>query len=298
MPRPSACARCSISGASLGALRLGIYEKALPPPARSADGGWHTLLAQAARAGYEFAELAIDESDERRARLRWSAAERARLREAVAASGVPVRTWILSAQRATPLGSAQASTRAKALDMLRRCIDLAVDTGARLVQLPGYYVYYGPREAGARARFIDGLRIGLEAAAPAGVMLALETMDGRDITSVRRAMQIVRHVASPWLAVYADIGNLAANGLDVASELRAARGRLAGVHLKDARLGEYRRVPFGAGIVPFAQAFAALRGSGYDGPYVVEMWNEGDPDALQTVVRARRWLQSQAEAAA
>lgn len=269
--------------------RFGIYEKALPPLR-----AWPALLDQAAQAGYGFVELAIDESEERLARLRWTAKQRAELREAIERSGVPVRTWILSAHRRTPLGSTDANTRAAAIDMLRRCVDLAVDVGVRLVQLAGYYVYYEPHDAGSRARFIDGLRKGLEHAAPAGVMLGLETMDGDDIVSVRTAMSALREVRSPWLGVYPDVGNLAANGLDVADELRAGAGHLVGVHLKDTRPGEYRRVAFGAGVVPFASVFETLREIRYDGPFVVEMWNDADPDALATIENARAWLETQA----
>lgn len=269
--------------------RFGIYEKALPP-----YRDWSALLGQAAQTGYGFVELAIDESEERLARLRWTAAQRAELREAIAQSGVPVRTLILSAHRRTPLGSAHAPTRAEAIDMLRRCVDLAVDVGVRLIQLAGYYVYYEPHDGGSRARFIDGVRSGLEFAATAGVMMGIETMDGEDIVSVHSALAAVREIQSPWLGIYPDVGNLAANGLDLADELRAGQGHLVGIHLKDARPGEYRRVPFGEGIVPFAAAFATLRDTGYDGPFVVEMWNDNDPDALSTAERARSWLLAQA----
>lgn len=264
---------------------IGIYEKALPERA-----DWPARLACAAEAGYRFVELAIDEAEERMRRLSWTAAERAVLRDASAQAGVPVRTLILSAHRKMPLGSASAATRAQALDLLHRTIDLAVDTGTRTVQLAGYFVYYEPHDAGSRERFLDGLRQGLEWAAPAGVMLGLETMDGSDVVSVEGALEIVRGIGSPWLQIYPDLGNLAANGLDVDRELRCGRGHLVGIHLKDTRPGEYRRVPFGEGIVPFAQAFATLRAIGYDGPYVVEMWNEGERDPLATIIAARRWI--------
>jgi L-ribulose-5-phosphate 3-epimerase len=269
--------------------RFGVYEKALPP-----ESHWTALLDLAASAGYGFVELAIDETEERMQRLRWTPSQRASLRSAIAQSGVPVRTWILSAHRRTPLGSADRATRAAAIEMLRRCIDLAVDVGVRLVQLAGYFVYHEAHDAGSRRLFVEGVRLGLEHAAPAGVMLGLETMDGEDIVSVRSAMEVVREIGSPWLGVYPDVGNLAANGLDVAAELRLGRGHLVGVHLKDTRPGEYRRVPFGEGCVPFAAVFATLAETGYDGPYVVEMWNDGDPDALGTAENARRWLLEQA----
>jgi len=51
---------------------VGLYEKALP-----AALGWEERLAAAGRAGYDFVEISIDESDGRLGRLDWSAAERA-----------------------------------------------------------------------------------------------------------------------------------------------------------------------------------------------------------------------------
>lgn len=267
---------------------IGIYEKALPP-----SDDWHVLLGHARQAGYGFVELAIDDDPKRLARLQWSSAERAALRDAVADTAVPVRTLILSAHRRTPLGSPVAATRQSAVDLLLRCIDLAADAGVRLIQLAGYYVYDEPHDAGCRDRFLEGLQRGLARAAPAGVMLGLETMDGEDITSVAAAMAVLRDLRSAWLGVYPDVGNLAANGLDVAAEVSLAQGHLVGIHLKDTRPGEYRRVPFGAGVVSFRKAFAALQAIRYDGPYVVEMWNDADPEPLATIAQAREWLLSQ-----
>ena len=58
---------------------VGLYEKALPP-----ELSWEERLAAAGEAGYDFIDISIDESDERLARLDWSASERAALRQAIA----------------------------------------------------------------------------------------------------------------------------------------------------------------------------------------------------------------------
>ena len=266
--------------------RIGIYEKALP-----AVGDWPARLGAAAETGFDFVEIAIDEDPARLARLDWPPAERAALRRAVADSGVPVHTIILSAHRRHPLGSADATTRDRAQAMFVQAVDLAADIGARVVQLAGYFVFYEPHDPDCRSRFVAGLHHGLGHAAGAGVMCGLETMDGEDVISVDNALDIVTEVASPWLQVYPDVGNLAANGLDAAAQLRRAAGHLVGVHLKDTRPGEYRRVPFGDGIVPFAEVFTALAEIGYPGPFLVEMWNDDAPDATATIVAARTWLQ-------
>ena len=46
---------------------LGLYEKALP-----ADMTWDERLKAAKKAGYDFLEISIDESDEKLARVKWT----------------------------------------------------------------------------------------------------------------------------------------------------------------------------------------------------------------------------------
>ena len=46
---------------------VGLYEKALPD-----ELSWEERLEAAGRAGYDFVEISIDESDERLARLDWT----------------------------------------------------------------------------------------------------------------------------------------------------------------------------------------------------------------------------------
>ncbi len=264
---------------------FGIYEKALP-----ALSEWPEKLEAAAAAGFEFVEMSVDDEKHRLNRLDWNAGQRALLRQASANSGVRLQTIILSAHRRFPLGSASRETRNYALDILKKGIDLAVDIGARTIQIAGYYVFYEDHDTECRDRFVENLQYGLEWASQAGVMLGIENMDGEDITSVERAMDIISEVNSPWLQVYPDVGNLAANGLDVAAELRLASGHLVGIHLKDTRPNEYRRVPFGQGIVPFKDVFQTLSDIGYQGGYLVEMWNDDAPDAMDIITSARKWL--------
>ena len=47
--------------------RLGIYEKAMP-----ASLTWEERFICAKDAGFDFVEISVDETDERRARLDWS----------------------------------------------------------------------------------------------------------------------------------------------------------------------------------------------------------------------------------
>lgn len=277
----------------MSSARFGIYEKALP-----SSSDWPSKFDVAAKAGYAFVELSVDDSQTRLKRLDWSADERAALRDASANSGVRVQTIVLSALRKFALGSKERTTRERALELLARAVELALDVGARAVQIPGYYVFFEQHDSESRARFLESLNSGLVHAAQANVMLGLETMDGEGVTSVERAMEIVSEVNSPWLQIYPDVGNLSANGLNVSRELKLGAGRIMGVHLKDTRPGEYRRVPFGAGIVPFTDVFRVLNEIGYQGGYLVEMWNDDAPDAKETILNARRWLEERMSEAA
>ena len=152
---------------------VGLYEKALP-----SAWSWGRRLGATADAGYSFAEISVDPSDERLARLNWPARAKADLRNAIAATGVPILTMCLSAHRQYPLGSRVAATRERGLEIMRRAIDFSVDVGVRIVQVPGYDVFdEQPGDAGTVAHFMDGMHQAVEWAGQAGVMLALENVD-------------------------------------------------------------------------------------------------------------------------
>jgi L-ribulose-5-phosphate 3-epimerase len=264
---------------------IGIYEKALP--GRMA---WPERLRAAADAGYDFVEISIDESAERLQRLTWCAAQRAALRVAAADGGASLLSMCLSAHRKYPMGSAFAEVRQRGLDIMRRAIDFAVDTGVQIVLVPGYDVFYEHSDAGTLARYLSGLRMAVQWASEAGILLALENTD-YSITSISQAMWYVRELDSPWLQVYADVGNLVAAGLDPIGELEAGTDRIAGIHVKDARPGEFRDVPLGKGMVPFVSIFRRLWETGFNGPIMLEMWGGDEAVSLERISRARKWIE-------
>ncbi|MBX9244154.1 L-ribulose-5-phosphate 3-epimerase [Actinotalea ferrariae] len=266
---------------------VGVYEKALLP------GTPGELAVAAAEAGYDFLELAVDETPERMTRLGWSTSERGAVRRRVTAAGVPIGTVVLSAHRRSPWGSADRAVRSEAARLARQSIDLAADVGAGCVQVAGYFTYYEPTGPSSRGWFLDGLATAAAHAAERGVVLALENMDGTDVRSVEEALAVVREV--PGVRLYVDVGNLAGNGLDVVGQLAAALPHTHAVQLKDARPGLFRRVPFGEGTVPFGDVLALLDAVGYTRPLSVEMWNDDGDPAL--AADARRWLQAAADEA-
>jgi len=263
----------------------GIYEKALP-----ADQTWPERLAAAARAGYDFVEISIDESDERVARLDWPLGPRQELRRALADAPARIGTMCLSAHRKYALGSASPVLRQQALDMMRKAIDLAAELGIRIVQVAGYDVHYERSTDRTQELYRLAILQACEWARQSCVMLAVENVESPMVDSVEKGMKLIRAADTPWFQMYADIGNLTAMEKDVSRELRAGAGHLVALHLKDTRIREFRRVPFGEGRVDFVSAFRVLAEIGYQGPFVVEMWNEAAADPLAVVSNARRWL--------
>jgi len=268
-------------------LPVGLYEKALPESL-----SWDRRLALAAAAGYQFVEISIDESDERLARLTWPAAAKADLRCSIAAAGVPILTMCLSGHRKYPLGSKSPQVRARADAIMRQAIEFSADVGVRIVQVAGYDVFYEESDAASVARFLDGLHRAAEWASQAGVMLALENVDVPLTESLARCMAIVHQVNSLWFQIYPDMANVAAAGYDPVAELPLCNGHLVAIHVKDSLPKTIRRVPFGAGIVPFEQVFGTLAAMRYGGPLIVEMWADADgaADPVATVRAARQFV--------
>jgi L-ribulose-5-phosphate 3-epimerase len=270
----------------LDAIPLGLYEKALP-----ASLSWEKRLSTASQAGYDFLEISIDETDHRLERLQWGKKERIELQDAIAATGVEIKSLSLSAHRKFPLGSRSAQTRQKAQDIFKQAIDLALELGLRFILLSGADIYYEDSDAETKAWFLAGLEKGFEYASATGMMLALENWDIR-IDSLTKAMEYVDYFSSPWFQLYADIGNLVYADQELFSELEAAKGHIAALHIKDTLIGQLRYVTPGEGKVPFVQAFAKLAEIGFQGPAVLELWTENNPNAVEIATEANRWIKS------
>ena len=272
--------------------RWGIYEKALPKGL-----SWEKRLVAAAAAGYDFVEISIDEGDERLARLEWPAAARRALHDALSGAAASIDTMCLSAHRKYALGSASPDLRRRALEIMRRAIDFAAEFGIRIVQVAGYDAHYEPRTEQTEALFFQSIVQSAEWARQSCVMLAVETVECPLVDSVEKALRLVEAADTPWFQVYPDIGNLTAMQKDVTRELELGGKHMLGLHLKDATVGVFRKIPFGQGIVNFDAAFRTLHRIGFKGPFMVEMWNEDAPDAEVQAAAARQWLLRKLEAA-
>lgn len=277
------------------AYTLGLYEKSMP-----SELNWKEKLEAAKAAGFDFVEISIDETEEKLRRLDMSQAERMEMVNLMKIVGVPIRTLCLSGHRKFPLGSHDPLIRKQGMEIMEKAVQLADDLGIRIIQLAGYDVYYEETSEETRRFFLENLIKATEMAARAGVVLGFETMETEFMNTVEKSMKYVKQVSSIYLNVYPDIGNITnaakTYGTDVLDDLRAGRGHLVAMHLKETKPGHFREIPFGEGHVDFEKAIETAWELGVR-KFVTEFWYTGNPqwqkDLLDANQRMCRILDNQ-----
>ncbi|MFZ5969681.1 MAG: L-ribulose-5-phosphate 3-epimerase [Bacillota bacterium] len=270
---------------------IGIYEKAIPD-----KFDWEEKIEIAKRAGYDFIEISVDESDERLSRLNWAKSEREKIKRILSENDFYINSMCLSGHRKFPFGSRDGQTREKAYEIMDKAIALAGDLGIRNIQLAGYDVYYEDSDAETKKRFIEGLRYAAQRAASANIMQSIEIMDTEFIGTISRCLEFIEEIDSPWLQIYPDLGNLTQWTDHPALELEKGLRHIVAIHLKDTKPGIFKCVPFGEGTVNFPELFKKLSDLCYAGPFLVEMWADNGKaytkeDAIREIKNARIWLE-------
>ncbi|HBK59015.1 MAG TPA: L-ribulose-5-phosphate 4-epimerase [Spirochaetaceae bacterium] len=269
---------------------FGIYEKAMPPTLPISE-----KLLVAAKHGYDFMELSIDESDEKLARLDASAEWKRELCDAAQNADIRVSTMCLSGHRKYPIGSTDPKTRAHGMEIMRGAILLAADIGIRIIQIAGYDAYYEPSTETTRALFADNLEESVAFASRYGVCLAFETMETPFMNTVEKALEFVQKINSPFLQIYPDVGNVTnALGGDtsrISNDILSGAGHLVAVHLKETRPGVFREVPYGQGHVNFDSCIEAafLGGARL---FTSEFWFQRDTDWELDIEQASTFLRT------
>jgi L-ribulose-5-phosphate 3-epimerase len=252
---------------------LGLYEKSMPETLN-----WEEKLQEAKVANFDFVEMSIDETDAKLARLDMTKTEKKQLCEVMETVGIPIRTICLSGHRKYPLGSNDAETRVRSLEIMEKAIDLACDLGVRIIQLAGYDVYYEEASVQTRASFEENLAKCTLMAAKKGVLLGFETMETEFMNTMKKAMYYVNKIDSPYLHVYPDAGNLTNAAVmyqtDIFDDIKSGAGHIVACHLKETVPGKYREIPFGSGHVDFKAIVDTTWTFGVR-TYVAEFWYTG-----------------------
>jgi len=267
---------------------LGLYEKAMPM-----DLSWREKLFEAKKAGFDFLEMSIDETDSKLSRLDMSERERAEIRESMRKIGVPIRSICLSGHRKYPLGSHDPNVRQKSLEIMQKAVNLAVDLGIRIIQLAGYDVYYEETSEETKALFVKNLKKCVEMAAKEGIVLGFETMETEFMNTVTKSMIYVQAIQSPYLGVYPDSGNLTNAAIeyksDLMADIEAGTGHIVAFHLKETVPGKFREIPFGKGHVDFKRIIDVAWRLGVR-RYVAEFWYVGNDNWQEDLHFAQSFL--------
>jgi len=251
---------------------LGLYEKATP-----LEISWEERFTAAKKAGFDFLEISIDESNERLSRLEWTQKERDDVLLRSKKIGLPIRTICLSGHRKYPLGSTDVKIQEKSLEIMSKAVDLACDLGVRIIQLAGYDVYYQESTSETKEIFTKNLQKAVLIAAKKGVLLGLETMENDFINTVEKAMYFVNKIDSPYLNIYPDTGNIQ-NAVDcLPKDVLQGKGKIIAAHLKETVEGVFRDMMFGDGRVDFIEAISTYRSIGVR-IFLAEFWYKGEED--------------------
>ncbi|MFJ6080960.1 sugar phosphate isomerase/epimerase family protein [Streptomyces sp. NPDC092369] len=163
--------------------------------------------------------------------------------------------------------------RARRTDLLIRAVQVAADLGAHAVHCFSGVTPPGTDPDTAWKRLAEALTPVLEAAADAGVPLAVEPEPGHLLGSLADFHRLRHTLGDPVnLGLTLDIGHCQClEPLSPADCVRAAAPWLRHVQIEDMRRGVHEHLPFGDGEIDFPPVLAALAATGYQGLTVVEL---------------------------
>lgn len=265
-------------------VHLGLYEKSMPETFSVEE-----KLALAKKAGFDFMEISIDETDKKMSRI-FDKQIRNDIINAKNNTDFFIKTMCLSGHRKYPLGSEDPETRKMSLEIMQAAIDFSVDVGIRIIQLAGYDVYYTESNEKTAEYFLEGLYKCTEMASCAGVMMGFETMETPLMNTAAKAKKYVDAVGSPYLKIYPDIGNITNGTDDYLGDLKCAKGDIIAAHLKETVPGVYRDMEFGQGRVDFKGCIDELLSQGVR-IFNLEFWYDGKTEPLEYVMRNKNYVE-------
>lgn len=183
------------------------------------------------------------------------------------------------------IASEDATCRKGGIEYLKRCVDVAVQLGARVIGGPLYgepLVFAGRAPAPWSAEQIrarsdrtkEGLANVSPFAAKAGCVLALEALNRFEtdiVSTTSQAIEVVDAVSSPGLGIVLDTFHMNMEERSITGAIHAAGSRI--VHFQ---ANENHRGFPGTGHLDWPAIMRALVDTGYDGPISLEPFRRDD----------------------
>lgn len=233
---------------------------------------WETEFPVARRCGFDAIEWVFEAEGFRQNPL-WSKDGVERIRQLSAEHAVRVPSVCADYFMVHGFVTADVQARRESLEVLLRLIHQAGALGMERILIP-ILEDVAIRTEADKARVYECLAEALPHASEGGLQLGLETE-----LPAEELLDFVYCFPGPRPGVYYDLGNAAAMGYDLSSEIRLLGRRIIGVHIKDRRHNG-PTVPLGTGGVDFPAVFGALDEVGYKGPYILQ--GARGADDLQT----------------
>jgi sugar phosphate isomerase/epimerase len=184
--------------------------------------------------------------------------------------------------------------RAARTALLVRAVRVAADLGAHAVHCFSGTTPDGTDTATAWKRYEEALAPVLDAAAAAGVPLAVEPEPGHLLATLDDFHHLRRILGDPGahlLGLTLDIGHCQClEPAPPADCVRAAAPWLHHVQVEDMRRGVHEHLPFGSGEIDFPPVLDALAATGYQGLTVVELprHSHAGPELARTSIEFLR----------
>jgi sugar phosphate isomerase/epimerase len=179
---------------------------------------------------------------------------------------------------------------------LRSLVDLAQAVGTSTIMLPCGRQSTEPRTELSRdiATVARSLTVAADFVNTVGLNLLVEAPHSRRLcATVERSEMLYEALGESPVGAVLDFSHVVASGDDEVDAVRRFDGRIGHVHLRDAVLGDIN-LSIGRGKVNFPAAIDALKASGYQGHYSLELETHDISDAERPTEagRAGRYITS------
>ncbi len=162
--------------------------------------------------------------------------------------------------------------RARRVDFLCRCIDIAASLDADAVSFWAGVLHEDISYAAARQRLVEGCREVADYADTRSVRLAFEPEPGMLIETFDQFAELAEKVNAPHFGLTVDIGHVqCVEPRPIADYLRQWSAQIYNIHIEDMCRGVHEHLRFGEGEIDFPPVLRALYEFGYSGGLHVEL---------------------------
>ena len=170
------------------------------------------------------------------------------------------------------LVSASPEGRARRIDFLKRCVDIAKELNSDAVSFWSGIVRGATSSEQTMSWLADGCQQVLDYAEPRGIRLAFEPEPGMLVQTFDDYRRLLTQVDGPGFGLTVDIGHVhCLEPRPISEYLIEWQDRIWTIHIEDMHRGIHDHLRFGEGTIDFPPVFKTLKSIGYKGSLNVEL---------------------------